>query len=320
MKILKKTLVTGGAGFIGSHLCDELILRDYEVFCLDNLITGRRENIVHLERNPRFHFINHDIIKPLSSTLDSSLVPLALIYHLASPASPVKYRKYSIETLLVNSSGTINMLQLAVKRKAIFMLASTSEVYGDPKQHPQREAYFGNVNPVGERACYDESKRFAEAATAEFARKFNLQTIIVRIFNTYGPRMSRSDGRVVSNFITQALKGKPLTLYGDGKQTRSFCFIKDMVKGIISASEKKRARSQVINLGNPEEVTIRQLGNIIIKLTQSSSKLISVMDKPKDDPVRRKPDISLAYKLFLWQPEVGLEAGLKKTIDYFKKI
>lgn len=320
MTTSQKVLVTGGAGFIGSHLGDELVSYGYEVFCIDNLITGSKENIAHLQKKPRFHFINHNVVKPLPKNVKYQMSNIKYLYHLASPASPVKYRKHPMETLLVNSFGTYNMLRLAQKERAVFILASTSEVYGDPKEHPQKETYFGNCNPVGKRSCYDESKRFAEAVTQEFARSFNLPTVIIRIFNTYGPRMSVDDGRVVSNFITQALSGKPLTLYGDGQQTRSFCYISDMVKGIVKTAEGKKVIGKVINLGNPHEVTIKQLGEMIIKLSRSSSTIKTVMMQPEDDPARRKPDIRRARQLLNWQPKVTLEDGLKKTINYFSNI
>ncbi|MBI5452536.1 SDR family oxidoreductase [Candidatus Gottesmanbacteria bacterium] len=308
-----KCLVTGGAGFIGSHLCDALIDKGYEVFCVDNLITGSKKNIAHLLNNSQFHFILHDITKPFPSTIN-------YLYHLASPASPPVYRKYSIETLLVNSLGTYNMLELAKKENSVFLLASTSEVYGNPLTHPQKENYYGNVNPTGTRACYDEGKRFAEAITMEYVRKFKLQGRIARIFNTYGPRMQPTDGRVVSNFVTQAIAGKPLTMYGDGSQTRSFCYISDMVSGLIAACEKKGIDGEVINLGNPQELTIKRIGEIILSLTGSSSPLVRVKKKEIDDPQMRKPDISKAKQLLGWQPSVSLDLGLKETIKYFKNL
>lgn len=315
-----KCLVTGGAGFIGSHLCDVLIDKGYEVFCIDNLITGSKNNIIHLLNNPRFHFILRDIIKPFSSNINHQLSTINYLYHLASPASPPQYRKYSIETMLVNSLGTYNMLELAKKGNSVFLLASTSEVYGNPLTHPQKENYYGNVNPTGMRACYDESKRFAEAITMEYVRKFKLQGRIVRIFNTYGPRMQPTDGRVVSNFVTQAIGGKPLTMYGDGNQTRSFCYISDMVSGLVAAGEKKGINGEVINLGNPQELTIKRIGEIILSLVGSSSQLVSSKKKEIDDPQMRKPDISKAKQLLGWQPSVSLDLGLKETIKYFKNL
>jgi len=313
-----KCLITGGAGFIGSHLCDSLIGRGYEVYCVDNLLTGSKKNISHLLDSPNFHFILHDITRPFAETVNLQLSTINYLYHLASPASPPKYRKYSIETLLVNSLGTFYMLELAKKAKAIFLFTSTSEVYGNPLQHPQKETYFGNVNPTGLRACYDESKRFAEALTMEYIRKYNVDARIVRIFNTYGSRMDPHDGRVIVNFINQAISGRALTVYGDGKQTRSFCYVSDMVVGIVAAMEKKDTKGLVVNLGYPEEHTIYEIAEIILKLTESSSK-IEFKDRQADDPVKRKPDISLAKKRLGWEPQVTLYDGLAKTIEYFKR-
>ena len=319
MKTQIKCLVTGGAGFIGSHLCDVLLAKGYEVYCLDNLITGSRKNIFHLLPKSNFHFLLQDISKPLSSTLNYQLSTINYIYHLASPASPPQYRKYAIETLLVNSIGTYNMLELAKSAKANFLLASTSEVYGNPLLHPQKESYFGNVNPVGVRACYDESKRFAEAITLEYVRKFKVRARIIRIFNTYGPRMQPQDGRVISNFITAALGGKSLQMYGDGKQTRSFCYVSDMVSGIVMACEREGIDGKVINLGNTDERTIKEIGLKILKLTGSDSSLIE-SEKQEDDPQMRKPDISRAIELLDWQPKVDLNTGLRQTIKYFKNL
>ncbi len=320
MKKLTKCIVTGGAGFIGSHLTDELISNDYEVFAIDNLLTGDERNIAHLQTNPLFHFIKHDVINPLPKEILDSLGKIDFIYHLASPASPPQYRKYSIETLMVNSKGTKNLLDLALSYKSRFLLASTSEIYGNPLIHPQTESYYGNVNTLGIRACYDEAKRFAEAITMEYNRKFSIDTRIVRIFNTYGPRMQKDDGRVVSNFINQAIENVPLTVYGDGLQTRSFCYISDMINGIYSAMEAKGLNGEVINLGNPDEKTIIEIGNLILKLTGSSSKLSKVSDKYMDDPDRRKPDITKANKLLEWYPKILLADGLKETIQYFKDL
>ncbi len=315
-----KCLVTGGAGFIGSHLCDRLIGKKYAVYCLDNLLTGSLENIKHLSNNPNFHFIRHDICKTLPENLETEISNLSYIYHLASAASPPQYRKYSIETLLTNSLGTYNTLQIAQNSKADYLLASTSEVYGNPLMHPQKESYFGNVNSVGLRACYDEAKRFAESLTMEFVRKHKIHARIVRIFNTYGPRMQKDDGRVVSNFINQALSVKDLTVYGDGTQTRSFCYVSDMVEGIILAMEKTDLTGEVVNLGNPNELTIEEIGKYILKLTGSASKMIHVAQRLGDDPDRRKPDISKAKTLLDWSPKVNLEEGLLKAIDYFKNV
>ncbi len=320
MKKLTKCIVTGGAGFIGSHLTDKLISNDYEVYAIDNLLTGDERNIRHLQDNPLFHFIRHDIINPIPNAILDNFRNLDCIYHLASPASPPQYRKYSIETLMVNSIGTKNLLDLALRFRSRFLLASTSEIYGNPRIHPQTESYYGNVNTLGIRACYDEAKRFAEAITMEYCRKFSTDTRIVRIFNTYGPRMQKDDGRVVSNFINQAIENVPLTVYGDGLQTRSFCYITDMINGIISAMETKGLNSEVINLGNPDEKTVIEIGNLILKLTGSSSKFSRVSDKYMDDPDRRKPDITKANKLLKWYPKISLANGLKETIQYFKDL
>lgn len=318
MKTGIKCLVTGGAGFIGSHLCDALIGQGFTVICIDNLSTGTIDNISHLY-SPQFTFINYDIITPLSANLRNSLKGVTYLYHLASPASPFYYQKFSIATLLVNSVGTYNMLQVAKEEGSKFLLASTSEVYGDPLVHPQKEDYFGNVNPNGIRSCYDEGKRFAESITMEYVRKFDIDARIVRIFNTYGPRMQKEDGRVISNFIIQAITGKPLTVYGDGGQTRSFCYVSDMVNGIISAMEAKSTKGEVFNLGLPREQTIREIAEIIMALTDSSSE-VKYMAKPQDDPQRRKPDISKAKRILHWMPAVSLEEGLEKTAEYFKTV
>lgn len=315
----KKTcLVTGGAGFIGSHLTESLLDKGYKVISVDNLITGSKRNISHLENNPNFQFIEHDITKPLPIT-NYQLPIINYIYHLASPASPPQYQKYSIETMRVNSEGTYNVLELASKKDSKFLLTSTSEIYGDPKEHPQKETYWGNVNPIGKRSCYDESKRFSESLTMEFIRKKDCDARIIRIFNTYGPRMHKDDGRVVSNFINQAIDGRSLTIYGDGKQTRSFCYVTDMVAGLIKAMEGKNTKGEVINLGNPDERSVLEIAHLILKLTASQS-IIEFHKKPEDDPLRRKPDITHALNLLNWQPEVGLEEGLNSTIAYFQNI
>lgn len=310
------SLVTGGAGFIGSHLCDALIERGEHVLCVDNLVTGDKKNISHLLPHPNFTFIEADVVKSFSHDLDH----IDYIYHLASPASPPQYRRLAIETLLVNSIGTYQMLEFAQRQNAFFLLASTSEIYGNPLEHPQTESYYGNVNPVGVRACYDEGKRFAEAITMEYVRKYRLKARIIRIFNTYGPRMQRDDGRVVSNFINQAISCKSLTIYGDGSQTRSFCYISDMVTGIISVMKKKGIDGEVINLGNPDEQTIEEIGKRILMMTKSSSQLIKTQKKQTDDPERRKPNIAKAQKLLGWSPCVTLQEGLQQTIGYFKQI
>ena len=318
MNIRKNCLVTGGAGFIGSHLCRSLLDKGFRVYCLDNLLTGSNSNIKPFLSNPSFTFIKKDLAK-FYFRINLENEKLDYIYHLASPASPPQYRHYSIETLLVNSVGTYNLLQLTKQQKCRFLLASTSEVYGDPQEHPQKESYFGYVNPVGLRSCYDESKRFAEALTMEFYRKHNTDVRIVRIFNTYGPNMQAKDGRVISNMITQAIAGKPVTVYGSGNQTRSFCYVSDMVTGLNKAMEKPMAGG-IVNLGNPDEITINRLAGLVKELTGSSSALIKLNKRLEDDPEKRKPDISLAEKLLGFHPGVSLKEGLKKTIDYFRNI
>ncbi len=313
-------LVAGGAGFIGSHLCESLLKENNKVICVDNFITGAEENISHLYNNENFIFINYDIIHTVPNINHS----LKGIFHLASPASPNakserSYIAYPIETLMVNSQGTINLLDLALAKNSTFVFASTSEVYGDPDQSPQKESYFGNVNPVGIRSVYDEGKRFGEAASMAYYRKYNLDVRIARIFNTYGPKMQKDDGRVVSNFIVQALFDEPLTIYGTGAQTRSFCYVDDMVEGLISSMFKKNISGSVINLGNPEEYTILELAQKIKKLTDSSSEIVHE-DLPEDDPHQRKPDITQAHAILDFQPKVALAAGLAKTIEYFRTL
>ena len=305
---MKTCLVAGGAGFIGSWLCKDLIEKDYRVVCLDNMITGHRENIDIDSDN--FSFIDHNITN--SITFDEKI---DFIFHLASPASPVHYQKHPVETLLANSVGTMNLLKLAEKNNASFLFASSSEAYGDPKEHPQKETYWGNVNPNGPRACYDEGKRFGEALVSSFPVDWR----IVRIFNTYGPFMNKNDGRVVPNFINQALENKPITVYGDGKQTRSFCYVSDMVEGLEKAMFSDKARGQVINLGNPSEITMLELADIIIELTGSKSELV-FKNLPVDDPTRRKPDITKAKDLLCWTPNVNIHEGMKNTVDYFRVI
>jgi len=306
-----KILVTGGAGFIGSHLCDFILEKGHYVICADNLLTGDIKNIKHNLQNKRFEFIKHDVTKPLkiSGRID-------YVLHFASPASPVDYMNYPLETLDVGSAGTKNLLELAKKNKAKFLLASTSEVYGDPKVSPQSEEYFGNVNPIGPRSVYDEAKRFAEALTSAYIREKLVDARIVRIFNTYGPRMGLDDGRVVPNFIKQALTGQPLTVYGDGSQTRSFCYVSDMVSGIYKLMYTKTAGP--INIGNPKELKVNEFANVILKLTGSRSKIV-YKPLPQDDPKQRRPDISKAKKELGWAPEVDLEEGLRKTIAWFSK-
>jgi len=306
-----KILLAGGAGFIGSHLCDFLLEKGHYVICVDNLLTGDIKNIKHNLQNKRFEFLKHDAIKPfkVQGRID-------FILHLASPASPVDYMNYPLETLDVGSTGTKNLLELARKKKAKFLLASTSEVYGDPKISPQVEEYFGNVNPVGPRSVYDEAKRFAEALTSAYSREKLVDARISRIFNTYGPRMGLDDGRVVPNFIKQALTGQALTVYGDGSQTRSFCYVSDMVRGLYKLMYSRL--NGPVNLGNPKELKIIDFANTILKLTDSRSK-IAYKPLPQDDPKQRRPDISKAKKELEWSPEIGLEEGLKKTIEWFSR-
>jgi dTDP-glucose 4,6-dehydratase len=303
-------VVTGGAGFLGSHLCDYFMREGFKVFAVDNLITGNLENIRHHLKNKDFKFLKHDVSKEIK-------IPGAVHYvmHFASPASPVDYLNYPIQTLKVGSLGTHNALGLAKAKKARFLLASTSEVYGDPLEHPQKETYWGNVNPIGPRGVYDEAKRFAEAITLAYHRQHKVDTKIVRIFNTYGPRMRIKDGRVVPNFIDQALHGLPLTIYGNGKQTRSFCFYSDLIDGILKLLFSKETGP--INIGNPREFTIKQFGNLVLKFTGSKSVMINE-ELPKDDPKQRKPDITLARTKLKWEPKVDLEVGLKETIEWFR--
>ena len=309
---MKLVLVTGGAGFLGSHLCDRLIEKKYRVICLDNLITGSERNIKHLLKNNNFKFIKADVTGDLDLNLK-----LDYIFHLASPASPIDYQNHPEETALANSLGTLKMLRLAVKNKARFLLASTSEIYGDPKEHPQKESYWGNVNSYGPRSCYDESKRFAEALVYLFIHKYNLDVRIIRIFNTYGPRMQKDDGRAVSSFINQALDGKPLTIYGRGNQTRSFCYYSDLINGIEKVMFEEGLKGEIFNLGNPNESKIIELAKLIISLTNSKSE-IQYLPLPKDDPARRRPDITKAKKLLSWEPIVDISEGLKKTIEYYR--
>lgn len=314
-----KCLVAGGAGFIGSHLCDKLLAKNHKVVCVDNLLTGRKKNINHLQKEKNFTFLKWDVIKPLPNNLE-----VEAVFHLASPASPNKdselsYLKHPIETLLANSIGTKNLLDLSLKCKALFLFASTSEVYGDPKTHPQPETYWGNVNPVGIRSCYDEAKRFGESITMAYHRKFNLDTRIIRIFNTYGPRMDPNDGRVIVNFIKQALEEKPLTVFGDGSQTRSFCYIDDMVEGLIRAMFKTNAKGEIVNIGNPDEYSILETAKLVKdKIGTKSAIVFSPL--PEDDPTRRKPDIAKAEKLLDWSPQIPLSVGLEKTISYMKAL
>ncbi|OGP18748.1 MAG: NAD-dependent dehydratase [Deltaproteobacteria bacterium GWA2_55_10] len=305
---LKRILVTGGAGFIGSHLCERLLKEGSEVICLDNFFTGRKENIAHLLDNPNFEIIRHDVIEPVLLEVDQ-------IYNLACPASPVHYQYNPVKTIKTNIMGTLNMLGLAKRVRARILQASTSEVYGDPKVHPQTESYWGNANPIGLRACYDEGKRCAESLMFAYHRQNGVDIRVVRIFNTYGPRMLENDGRVVSNFIVQALRNQDITVYGEGSQTRSFCYIDDMVDGFIKMMNHDDLVGPV-NLGNPGEFTVLELANMVKRLTSSSSKIV-YKPLPQDDPVQRRPDISLAKETLGWRPLIGLEEGLLRSIEYF---
>ena len=306
----KRILVTGGAGFLGSHLCEALLARGNEVICADNFYTGSKANIASMFGNPFFEVIRHDICFPLYIEVDE-------IYNLACPASPIHYQFDPVQTTKTSVHGSINMLGLAKRVKAKILLASTSEVYGDPNVHPQPEAYCGNVNPVGIRSCYDEGKRCAETLFFDYKRQHNLRIKVARIFNTYGPRMHPDDGRVVSNFIMQALRNEDITIYGDGGQTRSFCYADDLVDGLIRLMESRDGFSGPVNLGNPKEFTILELAQTIVQMTGSASK-IAFLPLPQDDPRQRRPDISLAGNELNWAPSTSLEQGLKKTIDYFK--
>ncbi len=312
-------LVTGGAGFVGSYLCEALLLEKYQVFAVDNFITGRRENLVESLKNPLFSLIQHDVIEPLNKLTLQQIDKVTHIFHLASPASVVDYKKNPEETALVNSVGTRNLLQLARQSGAKFLFASTSEVYGDPKEHPQKETYWGNVNPVGQRACYDESKRFGEMITMLYQRRDSIDTRIIRIFNTYGPRMRPDDGRVISNLVGQAIRGEPMTVYGTGAQTRSFCYVSDMVEGIMLAMFTNGTNGEVVNLGNPEEYRMIDLANKIKDMTGTSSDIV-YKDLPPDDPEVRRPDITKAKKLFGWEPKVSVTEGLQKTISYYRTL
>jgi len=307
-----KVLVTGGAGFIGSHLCARLLAEGHEVVCVDNLLTGRRENIAALLAAPRFTFLEHDVTSPLA-------VEAEAIFHLASPASPPGYLAHPVETALVNSLGTYQLLELARQQGARFLLASTSEVYGDPLVHPQPETYWGNVNPIGPRACYDESKRFAEMLTMVYVRRFDLDARIVRIFNCYGPHSDPNDGRLVPNFITQALRGEPITVYGTGQQTRSLCYVSDLVEGLVRALFTPGTKGRVYNLGNPDEHTVLEYAQLIKRLCQSDSPIVFRPLPTEDDPRRRCPDITRARTELGWEPRVGLVEGLTLTIAWFRQ-
>ena len=308
---MKRFLVTGGAGFIGSHLCERLLSFGHEVLCVDNYFTGRRENIAGMLANPRFEALRHDITFPLYVEVDA-------IYNLACPASPVHYQFDPVQTTKTSVVGAVNMLGLAKRLKVPILQASTSEVYGDPKEHPQTEGYWGNVNPIGPRACYDEGKRCAETLFFDYRRQLGLDAKVIRIFNTYGPRMLENDGRVVSNFIVQALKGEPITVFGEGRQTRSFCYIDDLVEGLVRMMETPREVSGPINLGNPGEFTIRELAEKVIAMTGSSSKIV-YRPLPEDDPKMRCPDITQARKVLNWAPAIPLDQGLRPTVAYFSE-
>ncbi|MGC9965073.1 MAG: UDP-glucuronic acid decarboxylase family protein [Syntrophobacteraceae bacterium] len=309
MHLRTRCAVTGGAGFLGSHLCERLLKDQHDVLCIDNLYTGSKKNIVHLMSNPYFELLRHDITYPLYIEVDA-------IYNLACPASPIHYQNDPVQTTKVNVHGSINMLGLAKRLKIRIMQASTSEVYGNPFEHPQKETYWGNVNPIGPRSCYDEGKRCAETLFFDYYRQHKLDIKVARIFNTYGPKMHPNDGRVVSNFIVQALTQQPITIYGDGKQTRSFCYVDDLIDGFIKLMNTPKGFTGPVNLGNPVEFTIIELADMVLEMTGSKSELV-LKPLPQDDPVMRKPDISIARETLEWQPKVPLREGLKKTIDYF---
>ena len=311
---MKTIVVTGGAGFLGSHLCDYLIKKGNKAICIDNLFTGDKKNIHHLIDHENFTFLNHDIIESIE--LDHLMIDQ--IYNLACPASPIHYQINPVRTIKANTMGVINVLGLAKKHKARILQASTSEIYGDPLEHPQTESYRGNVNTIGPRACYDEGKRVAETLFFDYHRQHALEIRVMRIFNTYGPRMAEHDGRVVSNFILQALRDEPITIYGDGKQTRSFCYVDDLIEGMYRLMNREEFQGPV-NIGNPEEYTIKELAEKIIKFTNSKSEL-TFENLPTDDPLQRKPDISLAKEMLDWEPEVSVDDGINKTIEYFKTL
>jgi len=307
-----RVLVTGGAGFLGSHLCEHLLREGFDVLCVDNFYTGTKGNIIHLMKNPYFELLRHDITFPLYVEVDE-------IYNLACPASPIHYQSNPVQTTKVNVHGSINMLGLAKRLKAKILQASTSEVYGDPHTHPQPETYWGNVNPIGPRACYDEGKRCAETLFFDYYRQHRVRIKVARIFNTYGPHMHPNDGRVISNFIIQALRGEPLTIYGKGSQTRSFCYVDDMVEGLILLMKSSDEVTGPVNIGNPVEHSILEIAQKILELTGSKSKII-FQPSVQDDPERRRPDITLAQETLRWSPKVTLEKGLPKTIDYFDNL
>ena len=307
---MKKILITGGSGFLGSHLCEKLLNKNNHILCIDNYFTSSKKNVLHLQKYPNFEIKRHDITFPLYTEVDE-------IYDLACPASPIHYQKDPVQTTKVNVLGAINMLGLAKRTKAKIFQASTSEIYGDPKFSPQKENYWGNVNPIGIRSCYDEGKRAAETLFFDYYRQHRVSIKVARIFNTYGPKMANNDGRVISNFIVQCLKNKPITIYGNGSQTRSFCFVDDMINGIILFMRSKKKITGPLNLGNPVELSIKKIAHTIKELTGSRSKII-FKKLPLDDPTQRKPDISQAKKILDWSPKIKLDEGLKKTISYFE--
>jgi UDP-glucuronate decarboxylase len=308
----KRVLVTGGAGFIGSHLCERLLNTGDQVLCVDNFYSSTRENVAHLLPHPNFELLRHDITFPLFVEVDQ-------IYHLACPASPIHYQRDPVQTTKTAVHGSINMLGLAKRTKARVLLTSTSEVYGDPQVHPQTEDYWGNVNPIGPRACYDEGKRAAETLFFDYWRQHNLEIKVVRLFNTYGPRMHPQDGRVVSNFVMSALTGNPITLYGDGSQTRSFCYVDDLIDGLVAMMESDVSITGPINLGNPGEFTVKELAEMIMEKIPTTSQM-EFRPLPQDDPVRRQPDITRAKQQLLWEPTISLDQGLDKTITYFREL
>ncbi|MBE3557809.1 MAG: SDR family oxidoreductase [Ktedonobacteraceae bacterium] len=312
-----KIIVTGGAGFIGSHLCARLLEEGHHILCVDNFITGSQENIQEFRRHPRFSFLEHDVTQPFHSQADA-------IFHLASPASPPGYFRHPIETILVNSQGTYRMLEMARQQNAKFLISSTSEIYGDPLVHPQTEDYWGNVNPIGPRACYDESKRLGETLTMEYYRQYQTDVRIVRIFNTYGPNSQLDDGRMIPSFITQALRGEPLVIYGDGSKTRSICYVSDLVEGLLRAMFSPDTTGEVFNLGNPEEHTVLEYAETILRLCTAapeSNEKLRILFEPErvDDPERRRPDITKAQRVLGWQPQMSLEEGLSRSIEWFRQ-
>lgn len=316
---MQTVLVAGGAGFIGSHLCEKLLDLSYKVICVDNLLTSSEKNIAHLKSNSNFFFLKYDVTTSLPSDLKADAV-----YHLASPASPnhhsnISYHALPVETMLVNTQGTMKLLEFAEKNQAKFLFASSSEVYGDPLKHPQKEEYRGNVSTTGPRSVYDEAKRFGETITSYFWRSKNLDTRIARIFNTYGPRMNKADMRMIMVFINQALSGKPITIFGDGKQTRSLCFVADTVEGLIKLMLVPSIKGEVVNIGSDEEHSVLDFANIIKKLTNSQSEIVFSEELPQDDPLKRKPDIEKAKRILSWKPKVALEEGLLRTIDYLRR-